>query len=211
MGTYKQKIPNALNALCEDYFGDILTMEYVDGCLVMMRSNDILAKWCDTKNLYSIADGYEIINSVLKPNQTMIVFDNDGIADYSDTNVVGDITGKKPSELLDKSYAKSLFMFVKYPLKSSAGQTIDDSLNTIKLTISNLYLYPDENDPDAVYNSDELNLPLYTFYSHMTNPTSNDLTNMLNYVKVTNTTTENVEIHGLVLFFSSLSVGCTNC
>jgi len=211
MATYKQKVPNSLNTLCQDYFGDILTMSYVDGCLAMMRSNDILAKWCDTKNLYSIADGYEVINSVLKPNQTMIVFDNDGISDCSDTGVIGDIIGKKPTELLDKSYAKSLFMFVKYPLKSSAGQVIDDSLNTIKITTSNIYLYPDVNDPDAVYKSDELDMPLYTFYSHMTNPTSNNVANMLNYIKVTNTTTENVEIHGLVLFFSSLSIGCSTC
>lgn len=211
MTTYQQKIPNSLKTICEDSFGDILTMSYLDGCLVLMRGNDVLAKWCDIKNLFSVADGYEIINSVLKPNQTMIVFDNDGIADCSDTNITGDIVGKKPDELLDKSYAKSFFMFVKYPLKSSSGQTIDDNLNSIELTTSNLYLYPDVNDPDAVYQSDELTLPVYTFYAHMTNPTSNNVSKMINYIKVTNTTTENVEIHGLVLFYSSLSIGCSTC
>lgn len=211
MATYQQKIPSSLQTFCDDYFGDILTMSYLDGCLVLMRGNDVLAKWCEIKNLYSIADGYEIINSVLKPGQTMIVFDNDGVSDCSDTSVLGDIVGKKPDELLDKTYAKSFFMYVKYPHKSVSGQTVDDALNTVRLTTSNIYLHPDVNDPDAVYQSDELELPVYTFYAHMTNPTSSDVTDMMNYIKVTNTTTENVEIHGLVLFFSSLSVGCSSC
>jgi len=211
MATYQQKIPNSLQAVCDDYFGDLLTMTYMDGCLVLMRGNDILAKWCEIKSLFSVSEGYEIINTVLKPNQTMLIYDNDGIADCSDTSVDGDIVGKMPSELLDKTYAKALFMYVKYPLKSTAGQERPDDLNSVELTTSNFYIYPDINDPEAVYRSDEIKLPVYTFYSHMSNPTSKDVTKMTNYTKVTNTTTENVEIHGLVLFFSSLGVGCPTC
>lgn len=278
---YPTSVPNVLKAICEDVFGDELIMYYEDGCLIIAKGNEVLAKWCDIKNLFSTLDGHETVNTALKPGHSLWLYNNDGDNCVDENWTGGDVTGRTSEELLDKIYAKSIFLYITYPVADAAGTKIDDSINTVELTVSNFYLdinttnpntnpnktiptdynvnipdadilirgadilipdannignipntnanntnisysngsniieFNDDNTVDAiipnstepveepVYMSDEIVLPLYTFYALMTNPGNSDVTKMTNYCIVKNTTPNNINVSALILYSGS--------
>ena len=201
---------SSLKAICEDSYSDTLTVYFDDGCLIMARGSSILNKWCGFQKLFFVAGGYEIVDTIIKPGQTLELFNNDGDIDSSHTLPMGDITGRTATELIDKPYAKSIFMFIEYPIADIAGNKINDKLNTSELTISNIYLDAVDTDPDAVFASDEFVLPMYTFYSLTTNQTCTDVTKMTNACKLKNTTAENIKLSALILY-SGGEYGCEDC
>lgn len=202
-----------IGTICNDEFGNELIMVVEDGCLVFKRNNDIIAKWCGYNDLFYVLQGYEIINTILKPQQVLEVYNNDGIIECEDTDpntlAKGDVTGRKPDELLDKLYAKGVAFTVHYPVINSGGAEVNDADNNCELTVSNFKI--DIINPEAVYESDEIILPLYTYYSLLNNPTCQDITKMTNYLRIKNLTANDIIISGVVLFAGSGGEGCQAC
>ena len=198
---------NLLATICDDTFGDVLYMVFEDDCLVFKKGNDTLAKWCEFKNLFYVLDGYDLINSILKPQQILEVYNNDGALECPDTDpttgLMGDITGRTPDELKDKLYAKGVFLMIKYPTVNAGGGAVDDADNNCEMRLSNFTLDTIDTIPEPTYQSQEIVLPIYTFYSLLNNPSCKDITKMTNYLRIQNTTSNNVTVTGVVLYVDS--------
>lgn len=175
--------------VCNDKFNSDIILTYNEGCLILKQGNDILMNWCYCQDLIYLLDGYEILDTKLLPGQTLELFNNDN---------GGDIVGKTHDELLDKLYVKGGFVWIGYPKVDAVENAIDESDKNVKLLISNIY------DDNGVYNSSELSLSLYTFFSQLTNPENGDILNVPNYWKVTNTTTYDIQVKGLILLSKNI-------
>jgi len=176
--------------VCNNKFDNLIVLSYKDGCIFINQGKTELAKWCYCSDLFYVTDGFDIIDSLVKPNQTLEIFNNDD---------GGDIVGKDNSQLLDKVYAKGGFIFIDYPKVDAVENAIDEKDKNVELTISNIY------NNGGVYGSNEIVLPLYTFFSHLTNPENKTILNIPNYWKVKNTSNFDIQVKSLILYSKDVS------
>lgn len=99
-----------------------------------------------------------------------------------------------PMVILDsgKAYARGILLKVTYPTNDSNSEEILISNKNVVLTIE-------------TYNGISTDYPLYNFFSIFTNPKSNDPSQLINKIEITNPNTDYpIRISALILFGNAL-------
>lgn len=99
-----------------------------------------------------------------------------------------------PMVILDsgKAYARGILLKVTYPTNDSNSEEILISNKNVVLTIE-------------TYNGVSTDYPLYNFFSIFTNPKSNDPSQIINKIEITNPNTDYpIRISALILFGNAL-------
>lgn len=147
---------------------------------------------------FGIVDGKEITEEFSLKD---FAFPTDG---YSCVGVNLDLTGGS-HELFNnnlpipmttlvsgKAYARGLLLKITYPTNDSNSEEILITNKSVKLTIE-------------TYDGISTDYPLYNLFSIFTNPKSNDPSQLINKIEVTNThSTYQVRITGLILLGTAL-------
>jgi hypothetical protein len=174
-------IPN-LNEICDccgGYENQPMLQLFDNKCFGVVDGKEITEDFC-MKDFAFPTDGYSCVGITIQENGgTTTLFDNQLPVPLA-TLVSG------------KAYARGILLKVTYPTNDLNSEEILISDKNVVLTIE-------------TYNGTSTNYPLYNFFSIFTNPKSNDPSQIINKIELTNPNVDYpLRISALILFGNAL-------
>jgi len=145
-----------VNNVCDSANG-IKKLIMLDGCFSIQYREKILAELCCLDLLAYPLDGFERKSEKINADSSIIIFDND--FDLS------------PTVINDYVYSGAI-IYVHYPTYTTAGDLIDDANKNVIIRLGD--------------RTTTFDIPIYNFYSHLSNPITNDNSKWLNSLQIIN-------------------------
>lgn len=176
-----------LNHLC-DAIDNGLYLRLIDGCFVIVKGSQILAKMCCFSGLNSPIDSYDQPNLIIPAHSTHTVFDNK-INEYliNNTNLI-------PYQ------NRGFILFANYPENDIDGLPVpDEALNLILRVTSVGRLISPEIEEDAEIEITTIDIPWFKFFTSLQNPITNDINKVIDKVEIVNDNHYDVNVNALLI------------
>lgn len=171
----KRRVNSAFGNLCQgDQIKNMLKL--VNGCFSIFDREQLLASFCEFKNLSFPVDGFSLIDLTVCANSTETLFDNN-------LQAITAVNGEYPLGV-DTSYVRGILLTIIYP-----------STNTIEAATysTNLTMY----DRPA---TGSFELPVGEMFSHFTNANATEASQLLNKLTITNPNVDySIRVKGLLI------------
>jgi len=170
----KRRVNSAFGSLCD---GDSIknTLKLVNGCFSIFDREQLLASFCDLKNMTFPVDGFSLLDLTVCANSTETLFNNN-------LQTIAQVNGEYPLDE-DKAYVRGILLVIQYPANNSIYATSYNS--TITLV---------DRPTTGTFA-----IPVGEAFSHFSNADASTATKILNKMTITNPNDYSIRVKGLLI------------
>lgn len=162
-----------------------LYLRLIDGCFVIVKGANILAKMCCFNTLNSPLDSYDQKNLLIPAHSTEILFDN-RINEYR----------MHIDDKLKSYMNRGFILWANYPEFDENGLEVPDTDLSLKLRVTSVGNY---NSPETEFIFDVEDIPWYKFFTTLQNPITTDMDKLIDKVEIVNDNDYEVNVNSLLI------------
>ena len=162
-----------------------LYLRLIDGCFVIVKGANILAKMCCFNTLNSPLDSYDQKNLLIPAHSTEILFDN-RINEYR----------MHIDDKLKSYMNRGFILWANYPEFDENGLEVPDTDLSLKLRVTSVGTY---NSPETEFIFDVEDIPWYKFFTTLQNPITTDMDKLIDKVEIVNDNDYEVNVNSLLI------------
>ena len=165
-----------LSNICNTGAGIQPTLQlFDDKCFKIVEADKTTGQFCMGDFAFP-TDGYTCVSLNIPLTGDLTLFDNSTVLPLTELTA-------------DTNYVRGIMLQITYPSEDINGDEI--AISDKKVTIS----------VETVASGVFVDMPLYNFYAHFTNPRSNDPLDLINRIKITSPSSLfKVDVKGLILY-----------